>query len=87
MVFGEQKLDLYDHLPAKVNYGKRHGTQVGDPPKAAKAMLDLALHPEPPLRIVLGSDAHAGMEAKMKTYRAEIDKWAPVSLSTDVDAK
>ena len=34
------------------------GKQPGDPVKAAKAMYELAQSSEPPLRLVLGSDAH-----------------------------
>lgn len=76
---------VYDHLNMRETMGKRHGTQVGDPAKAGKAMYDLAVHADPPLRIVLGSDAFGAMETKVKTYGESIQKWKSVSLGTDVD--
>ncbi|PWN22897.1 NAD(P)-binding protein [Microstroma glucosiphilum] len=85
MTYGEKNLDVYSHLNAKKSMGERHGKQAGDPVKAGKEMYKLAIHPEPPLRIVLGSDAHGAMEQKLKTYKENIDKWASVSTSTDVD--
>ncbi|QKJ31343.1 SDR family NAD(P)-dependent oxidoreductase [Mucilaginibacter mali] len=58
---------------------------MGDPEKAAKAMIDLAAHPEPPIHLVLGSEA-AGMVKQANTAReAEFEKWMPVTLSTDHD--
>jgi len=38
--------------------GARHGKQVGDPVKGAKAMYELAVMEAPPLRVVIGSDAY-----------------------------
>lgn len=87
MHFGEQKLDVYPHINAKENMKKRNGTQVGDPKKGGERMYDLAMEKEPPLRVVIGSDAHAAMETKLKTYSEERKKWEHISLSTDVDEK
>jgi NAD(P)-dependent dehydrogenase (short-subunit alcohol dehydrogenase family) len=56
---------------------------VGDPVKAAQAMVNLVEHPEPPVHLILGSEA-AGMLKKADEQRkAEFEKWLPVSLSTD----
>jgi len=58
---------------------------MGDPDKAAKVMVDLAQHPEPPIHLVLGSEA-AGMVKQANATRAdELEKWMPVTLSTDHD--
>jgi len=57
----------------------------GDPEKAAKAILDLAEHPEPPLHLVLGSDAVGILQQADEARKAEFEKWMPVSLSTDHD--
>ena len=86
MSFGERKTP-YDHLNAKETMGKRHGTQTGDPPKAAKAMYDLAVMDDPPLRIVLGSDAHSAISNKLEQYKDNIAKFESLSKSTDVDEK
>ncbi len=58
---------------------------TGDPVKAAKAMIDVANHPEPPLHLLLGSDA-AGLIKKVNAVREEeFNKWLDVTLSTDHD--
>jgi len=63
------------------------GVQPGDPAKAAAAILRLACLDEPPLRLLLGSDAtHAAEEAERT--RSEGDKkWRQLSESTDFVAK
>jgi NAD(P)-dependent dehydrogenase (short-subunit alcohol dehydrogenase family) len=58
---------------------------MGDPAKAAKAMIDLAYYPEPPVHLVLGSEA-VGMIKQANILRnEEMDKWLPVSFSTNAD--
>ncbi|MDR3712101.1 MAG: oxidoreductase [Puia sp.] len=58
---------------------------VGDPDKAAKAMIDLADHPEPPVHLVLGSEAIALLKQADAARKVEMEAWEPVSLSTDHD--
>ncbi len=58
---------------------------MGDPDKAAAAMVDLAKHPEPPIHLVLGSEAAGMVKQANDTRQAEFDKWMPVTLSTDHD--
>ncbi|WP_338876373.1 oxidoreductase [Spirosoma sp. SC4-14] len=58
---------------------------VGDPAKAAKVMVDLAYHPEPPVHLVLGSEAVGFLQHADALRKAELEKWLPVSLSTDHD--
>jgi NAD(P)-dependent dehydrogenase (short-subunit alcohol dehydrogenase family) len=60
-----------------------NGKQPGDPARAAAALLRLASAEEPPLRIVLGSDAYNSAE---KNDLAKIElakKWKDLSYSTD----
>jgi NAD(P)-dependent dehydrogenase (short-subunit alcohol dehydrogenase family) len=60
-----------------------NGAQPGDPIKAAAAILHVASLEEPPLRLLLGSDAVHGAE-KSDLARMEADKkWRDLSLSTD----
>lgn len=60
-----------------------NGKQPGDPAKAAAVLLDLASQEEPPLRLLLGSDAYNAAE-KSALEKLESDrKWKAVSLSTD----
>lgn len=58
---------------------------VGDPDKAAKVMLDIVDHPAPPLHLILGSEGLAIVKASETAKMAELEKWAPVSVSTDHD--
>jgi len=59
---------------------------VGDPDKAAKVMVELTDHPEPPLHLVLGSEAIGILQRADAARQAELTKWLPVSMSTDHDA-
>ncbi len=58
-------------------------TQRGDPVKAAAAIADLAEAADPPLRLQLGGDCVARVEAKLDQMAAELDRWRAVALSTD----
>jgi NAD(P)-dependent dehydrogenase (short-subunit alcohol dehydrogenase family) len=62
---------------------QRNGRQPGDPRKAAEAMLHITQVEEPPLHLLLGSDALQLVGEKLGALQAEIMKWAPVSAGTD----
>lgn len=63
----------------------RHGTQAGDPAKGAKAMYQLATMRNPPLRVVIGTDAYAGVMNKLEQYEENYKTYEVLSNSTDVD--
>ncbi|HEY9049883.1 MAG TPA: oxidoreductase [Ohtaekwangia sp.] len=56
---------------------------VGDPEKAAQVMLSLADHPEPPVHLVLGSEAAAILRKADERRKEEFEKWISVTTSTD----
>ena len=58
---------------------------MGDPEKAAKVMVDLVEHPEPPVHLILGSESVGFLTHADEERKAEFEKWMPVSLSTDHD--
>lgn len=58
---------------------------MGDPEKAARAMLDLVENPEPPVHLVFGSEAIGMLKHADAARAAEMEKWMQVSLSTDHD--
>ncbi|TLV00908.1 oxidoreductase [Dyadobacter luticola] len=60
-------------------------TPVGDPDKAAKAMIQIVNSPEPPLHLVLGSEAVDILQRADAARKEELEKWMHVSLSTDHD--
>jgi len=63
-----------------------NGSQPGDPAKAAAVILQVAGMEDPPLRLLLGSDAVRTVE-QADLARTEADRrWRRLSLSTDFDA-
>lgn len=58
---------------------------VGDPDKAAVAMVELASHPAPPVHLILGSEAIGILQSANELRQAEMEEWMDVSLSTDHD--
>ena len=59
------------------------GRQIGDPARAAAAILALADAPEPPLHLLLGSDALRRGREKLDAVVREIDGWEDLTRSTD----
>jgi NAD(P)-dependent dehydrogenase (short-subunit alcohol dehydrogenase family) len=60
-----------------------NGKQPGDPAKAAAVLLHIASLPDPPLRLLLGSDSYAAAE-KSALDKLESDRqWKDLSVSTD----
>jgi len=64
-----------------------HGTQPGDPAKAAKAIIAVVESPNPPSLLVLGEDAYGAFGAVADAQRAELDQWRELSLGTGIDAQ
>ncbi|MFB8828409.1 oxidoreductase [Azotobacter sp. CWF10] len=62
-----------------------HG-QPGDPDKLAKVLVAFAEAPNPPVRLPLGSDTLAAIEAKHAADAAILAEWRSVSISTDFEA-
>jgi NAD(P)-dependent dehydrogenase (short-subunit alcohol dehydrogenase family) len=62
-----------------------HGTQPGDPAKAAEAIVAIAENPSPPSLAVLGKDAVEAFAAVAEAERAELEQWRDLSLSTGID--
>lgn len=58
------------------------GRQLGDPAKAATAIIAALDADEPPLRLVLGPDAFEGIRTKYQELSAELARWEPLARST-----
>ena len=58
---------------------------MGDPEKAAMVIIRLAENPEPPVHLVLGSEAIGMLKQANAARQTEMEKWLPVSISTDHD--
>ncbi len=60
-----------------------NGNQPGDPEKAAAAMMELAAMENPPVHLVLGSDAFQMANSKLNALQNEISDFRTLSISTD----
>ena len=87
MVRAARSIPDYDAVIEPIRKRRREmsGWQIGDPAKAAQAMLKVALSDDPPAHLLLGSDAARLVDEKIKSLQAEFDAWKAVTLSTDVD--
>jgi NAD(P)-dependent dehydrogenase (short-subunit alcohol dehydrogenase family) len=86
MVRATRSIPDYDALiePIRKRRMELSGWQVGDPAKAAQAMLKVALSDNPPAHLLLGSDAVRLVDEKIKSLQADFAAWKSLSLSTDV---
>lgn len=62
-----------------------HGTQPGDPAKAAEAILAIVDSPNPPSLAVLGQDAWDAFAAVADAELTELEEWKDLSVSTGID--
>jgi len=60
-----------------------NGRQVGDPKRAAEAIITVVDSAEPPLNLVLGAPGLKLAREKLKALAAEFDKWEALTLSAD----
>ena len=63
-----------------------HGTQPGDPAKAAQAIIAAAESDEPPAFLLLGKDALSTYRRLAEARLDTINKWEYLTTSTDIDA-
>ncbi|MFJ1260018.1 oxidoreductase [Cupriavidus sp. CuC1] len=62
----------------------RSGKQPGDPRKAAQAILKVVASDQPPVHLLLGTDALGFVREKLKTLQEEINQWEALTVSTDL---
>ncbi|WP_426114890.1 oxidoreductase [Pseudomonas sp. DSP3-2-2] len=61
----------------------KSGKQLGDPRKAALAILQLIASPTPPAHLLLGSDALELVRSELQRRLEQIDVWETLTRSTD----
>lgn len=85
MVRTPRSIADYDALfdPIREARQEKSGQQLGDPVKAARAMLAVIDSEAPPAHLLLGSDALGLVRDKLTALAAEIDQWEALSRSTD----
>jgi NAD(P)-dependent dehydrogenase (short-subunit alcohol dehydrogenase family) len=59
------------------------GQQPGDPARAAQAMIEVTLNPNPPRHLVLGKFGFEAATSKMKARLAEIEAHKDIALAAD----
>ncbi|MNI80246.1 short chain dehydrogenase [compost metagenome] len=69
--------------PVRKAREEKSGHQLGDPQKAARAMLTIIASPTPPAHLLLGSDALALVRDKLHRTAESIEQWEALSCSTD----
>lgn len=85
MVRAPRSIGDYDALfdPIRSAREAKSGHQLGDPVKAAQAMLQIIDSDAPPSHLLLGSDALQLVRAKLESMANSIDAWEQLSRSTD----
>jgi len=85
MVRSPRTLSDYDALfdPIRQAREAKSGKQLGNPQKAARAMLTLIASENPPTHLLLGSDALQLVRQKLAGWSEEIDCWEGLTRSTD----
>lgn len=83
MVIAEPAHPAYANWPVREMAESMDGKQIGDPALAAKAFWDIAKMEDPPLRVLLGSDALEFMNQKLQAYGEWAKKWEKFTCSTD----
>lgn len=86
LVLSQQKIDAYAGIrSSQERFTTMSGTQVGDPSKAAKVMMEVTEMTEPPLYLLLGSDAYARAFSKLDLLASSYQQWGALTKSTDFD--
>ncbi|HEJ7113005.1 TPA: oxidoreductase [Serratia marcescens] len=85
MIRSPRRLPDYDALfePVRQARQEKSGKQLGDPVKAAHAMLALIESQTPPTHLLLGSDALSLVRQKLEALGQEIEQWEKLTRSTD----
>ena len=85
MVRTPRSIPDYDALfePVRKTRKEKSGHQLGDPVKAAHAILKLIESQNPPAHLLLGSDALRLVRQKLEALGKEIEQWENLTRSTD----
>jgi NAD(P)-dependent dehydrogenase (short-subunit alcohol dehydrogenase family) len=84
IVESKRRLEAYAAFSGHGAAGIQHwyGAHAGEPARAAEAIVKIVDIPQPPLRLVLGADALAGVRLKVDALRRDFDAWEALTLST-----
>jgi len=85
MVRTPRSISDYDMLfdPIRERRQEISGKQLGDPDKAARAMLEVIESAAPPTHLLLGSDALTLVREKVASLLEEVGRWEHLTRATD----
>ncbi len=79
-----------DAYPAIREMTEQHlampGTQLGDPARAARAIIEVVQRGDAPLHQLLGSDSYALATGRLHGLRAEVEAGKDLAVTTDIPA-
>ena len=84
IVIAEKTIDEYSAMrEAQSRLLQLDGKQSGDPEKAAALIIQTAFDKNPPVRLLLGSNAYRRAAIKIETLRKEVEAGKDIAASTD----
>jgi NAD(P)-dependent dehydrogenase (short-subunit alcohol dehydrogenase family) len=85
MVRAGRSISDYDEVfePIRQARQDKSGKQAGDPSKAAQVLLRIVTEQNPPVHLLLGTDALKLVRDKIDALKNEIEEWEDISRSTD----
>jgi short-subunit dehydrogenase len=87
MIRTKRTISDYDRLmdPIRKARQEKSGNQPGDPAKAAQVLLRIIETENPPIHLLLGSDAFKFVQDKLEELTKEFGLWEMVTRSTNFD--
>lgn len=77
-------IDAYGEIHALQTFiAQSDGQQAGDPDKAAQVLIRMANEAEPPVQLLLGTDAYESVSEQLTSTLAEFETQKSVTVSTD----
>lgn len=70
--------------PTRAYIHGNDGYQPGDPAKAGRTIVEALDADDPPLRLLLGADATAGVAQRLSALSEELEAWRAVGEDTAV---
>ena len=87
MAFAAKHIGDYEQTSGRTKdffaTSKMEDIAAGDPIKLALAVINMALHKDPPLRLALGTDSYKGIKNKMEQVTKELEQWMHITFSTN----
>ena len=85
IVIAKERMPDYEETAGKRREGIKEfdGNQKGDPVLAVRAMIQVALETDPPMRLLLGGSAYDAAYGKLDRLRAEFTTWEWLGKPTD----